>query len=232
MRLGEHTQLDAVCGEYLVGTLRGAARRRFERALVQEPLVARRLHYWQRSLDPRYADDFVAQPSPSIWRLIRRDLELDRFGAPWYARIWLWQMWAAGATAALLVVLALPLLKPPPLPTPPIQYSTVAILTGKAPQARVTAELSADRRLLRLMAERPVQASPAQSFELWLVPVGGGLPLSVAVVGELDATIELKASLAARLARGAKLAISVEPAGGSPTDGPSGSIILIGDVES
>ena len=35
--------LDALCGEYLVGTLRGAARRRFERALREEPLVGGRL---------------------------------------------------------------------------------------------------------------------------------------------------------------------------------------------
>jgi anti-sigma-K factor RskA len=75
-----------------------------------------------------------------------------------------------------------------------------------------------------------VLASPAQSFELWLIPAEGGQPLSLAVVGDLDARIELKASQALRLARGAKLAISVEPAGGSPTGAPTGPVILIGDV--
>jgi anti-sigma-K factor RskA len=229
VRLGEHSKLDVLCGEYVVGTLRGAARRRFERALTQEPMVARRLQHWQRFLSGQYSDDFAAQPSPATWRRIRRDLDLERLAPRWHARLWVWRTWAAAATAALVLVLALPWFRQPPAP---IHYSTVAIMTGKAPQARVTADLSVDRRLLRLAAERPVLASQAQSFELWLIPVGGGLPLSLAVVGNLDAKVELKAAQAARLAPGAKLAISVEPAGGSPMDGPSGPIILIGDVQS
>ncbi len=228
MRLGGHRRLDALCGEYLVGTLQGAARRRFERALAEEPIVARRLQHWERFFVARYSVDFAVQPSPAIWRRIRRDLGLTRFAPPWYARIWLWRIWAAAATAALALVVAVPLLKQPV----PVQYSTVAILTGEAPQARVTAELSPDRKSLRLLAARPVAASPAQSFELWVIPAGGGAPVSLAVVGELDTRIEMAPSQTARLARGAKLAISVEPAGGSPTGAPTGPVILIGDIVS
>ena len=33
MKIAETPVLDALCGEYFLGTLRGAARRRFERAL-------------------------------------------------------------------------------------------------------------------------------------------------------------------------------------------------------
>lgn len=229
MRLAEHPKLDAMCGEYMVGTLRGAARRRFERALTEEPMVARRMQYWQRLVAARYSDDLAVQPSPALWRWIRRDLELKRFTPPWYARIWLWRVWATAATVALALVLALPLLKQP---TTTAEYSPIAILTGEASQPRVTADLSSDRRRLRLLAARPVAASPAKSFELWLIPAEGGAPLPVAVAGDLDARIELKSSLAARLTRGAKLAISVEPAGGSPTGAPTGPVILIGDVVS
>ena len=232
MRLAEHPKLDALCGEYMVGTLRGAARRRFERALTEEAMVARRMQYWQRLVAARYSDALAVQPSPALWRRIRRELELKRFTPPWYARIWLWRAWATAATAAtvaLAFVLALPLLKQP---TTTAEYSPIAILTGEASQPRVTADLSYDRRRLRLLAARPVAASPAQSFELWLIPAEGGAPLPVAVARELDARIEVKSSLAARLTRGAKLAISVEPAGGSPTGAPTGPVILIGDVVS
>jgi anti-sigma-K factor RskA len=227
VKLGDHPKLDALCGEYVVGTLRGAARRRFERALGQEPMAARRLQHWQRSLGAGYSDEAAVQPSAGVWRRIRHDLELKRFEPPWRAQVWLWRLWAVAATAALVLVLAFPLLKQTARSP---QYSTLAILTGKAPQARVTADLSVDRRSLRLQTERTVLASPAQSFELWLIPAEGGQPLSLAVVGDLDARIELKASQALRVARGAKLAISVEPAGGSPTGAPTGPVILIGDV--
>jgi anti-sigma-K factor RskA len=229
VKLGDHPKLDALCGEYVVGTLRGAARRRFERALSQEPMVGLRLQHWQRSLGAGYADDHTVQPSPGVWRRIRHDLELRRFEAPWHGQVWLWRIWAIAATAALVLAIALPLLKHATRST---QYSTVAVLTGKAPESRVTADLSVDGRTLRLKAQRPVLASPAQSFELWLIPGEGGQPLSLAVVGDLDASVELRASQSLRLARGAKLAISVEPAGGSPTGAPTGPVILIGDVQS
>jgi len=225
VRLGGLRKLDALCGEYLVGTLRGAARRRFERALAEEPIVARRLQYWQRVFVAKYSEDFAVQPSPAIWRRIRRDLGLRRFAPPWYARVWPWRIWAAAATVALALVVALPLLRQP-------TYLTVAVLTGEAPQARVTAELSHDRKFLRLLAARPTVASPVQSFELWVIPAGGGAPISLAVMGELDTRIEIGPSQTARLARGAKLAISVEPAGGSPTGAPTGPVILIGDIVS
>ena len=45
MKLSQDRRLDALCGEYLVGTLHGAARRRFERAQREEPSVAARLRY-------------------------------------------------------------------------------------------------------------------------------------------------------------------------------------------
>ena len=47
MKINNPAWLDALCGEYIIGTLRGPARRRFERALSEEPLVSLRLKHWQ-----------------------------------------------------------------------------------------------------------------------------------------------------------------------------------------
>jgi anti-sigma-K factor RskA len=65
MRIAQHPLLDALCGEYLVGTLRGAARRRFERALKEEPLARSRLENWQRFL-PNPVQRHAAEPSPAV----------------------------------------------------------------------------------------------------------------------------------------------------------------------
>lgn len=230
MRFGAHPKLDAICGEYLVGTLRGGARRRFERALANEPVVKSRLQYWERFLAVSYAEDFAIQPSPAVWRRIGRDLDLRRLSrSPWYSRIWLWRVWAAAATVGLALALALPhmALRAPP----PTEYSTVAVLAGNTPEAQVTAALSTDRRSLRLAAKLPVQASSVQSFELWLLPVEGGAPVPLAVMGTLDTAVELPPSQVSRFVHGAKLAVSVEPAGGSPTGTPTGPVILVGEIQ-
>jgi anti-sigma-K factor RskA len=226
MRLARHRHLDALCGEYLLGTLRGRARARFERALRDEPLVALRLQYWYRTFAPRFSPSIALEPSAATWQRLRRELELDRYRVPWFRRVGFWRGWAAAATAALVLAGAFNLLQSLRAPA----YVEVTQLTGQAPAAAVTAALSRDGAALRLRATRPVVAGPNQSYELWLIPREGGVPVSLAVLGQLDADLRLPAAHVGRLRSGAKLAISVEPAGGSPTGAPTGPVILIGEI--
>src|SRR5688572_15523436 len=107
MKLAPNPVLDALCGEYLVGTLRGVARRRFERALREEPLVAARLEYWQGVVAPRYTKMMEAQPRAAIWNRLERELGLSRYRAPWHKRAGFWRGWAVAATAALVLVVGL-----------------------------------------------------------------------------------------------------------------------------
>jgi anti-sigma-K factor RskA len=225
MKIENSPLLDALCGEYLLGTLRGPARRRFARVLRSEPRAALRLKYWQEIFAPRYSPAIEVQPPAQLWHRLERELGLSRYRAPWYRRAGFWRAWAAAATAALLVFLGLQVWRP--AGPAPVQ---IAELAGKDPSSRVTAALYPDRRTLELRAARPVIAGPAQSYELWLLPAGGGPPISLAVLGSLDARFVLAASQEQRLRAGGKLAVSVEPAGGSPTGGPTGPVILVGDV--
>jgi anti-sigma-K factor RskA len=224
VKLARHRLLDALCGEYLLGTLRGGARRRFERASRQEERVALRLRHWQRLVSVRPTPAVAVQPTPSTWTRLERELELHRYRTPWWQRAGFWRLWAGAATAALLLALAVNLQRP----TEPA-FSDVAQLAGEARPA-VVAALSADGRSLRLRAARPVLAGPQQSYELWLIPAEGGAPISLAVLGQLDAQLALPAPQVGRLRAGAKLAVSIEPAGGSPTGAPTGPVILVGDI--
>jgi len=206
--------LDALCGEYLVGTLRGAARRRFERALREQPLVAQRLQHWRNNFTPRYARMIESQPSPQVWKRLEKTLGLVR--PPWFQRF----RWAIAVTAVLIVVIGLQLARQEADGVP------IAELSGKA--ATVSAQLSRDGRTLVLRADRPVLAGPAQSYELWLLTPEGGV-LSLAVLGSLDARFEVPERYRGRL-RG-QLAVSVEPSGGSPTGKPTGPVILVGPIK-
>jgi anti-sigma-K factor RskA len=226
MKIETNRFLDALCAEYLVGTLRGAARRRFERALREEPRAALRLRHWQQAFLPPYSTVIEAQPSAKVWNRLERELGLSRYRAPWYRRTALWRGWALAATLALMLAVGVQLWRAEERVTP-VQ---IAELVGKEPSARVTAALYPDRRTLELRAARPVIAGPAQSYELWLLPAEGGAPVSLAVLGSLDARFQLAASHGERLRAGARLAVSVEPAGGSPTGAPTGPVILVGTL--
>lgn len=228
MRLADKSLLDALCGEYLVGTLRGAARRRFERSLREEPQVAQRLRYWQGVVAPRYTKMIETQPSARIWDRLERELGLARYRTPWHRRAGFWRGWAAAATAALVLAVGVQLFRQEPRAP---QVALIAELSGKDTASVVSAHLSNDGRTLVLHSSRPVIAGPAQSYELWLIPAEGGNPLSVAVLGSLDAQFAVPAAHVGRLRAGAQLAISNEPAGGSPTGQPTGAVILAGPIK-
>jgi anti-sigma-K factor RskA len=226
MKIGSSELLDALCAEYLLGILRGAARRRFERALREEPRAALRLRHWQETVSPRYSPVIELQPSAKVWNRLERELRLSRYRAPWYRRAAFWRGWALAATAALMLAVGLQLWRAEERAVP----VPIAELLGQEPSSRVTAALYPDRRTLELRAARPLIAGPAQSYELWLLPAEGGAPISLAVLGSLDARFQLAAGHGERLRAGARLAVSVEPAGGSPTGAPTGPVILVGTL--
>ena len=227
MKLADSAALDALCGEYLLGTLRGPARRRFERALREEPRIALRLSAWERAFLPRYTTMVETEPSAGVWKRLERELALGRYRTPWHRRLGVWRGLAAGMTAALAIAIGFQVLRPA---TTEPAATEIARLEGKADVARVVARLSQDGRSLELHAARPVIAGPNQSYELWLLPAEGGPPLSLAVLGSLDARFAVPPAHAGRLRSGGKLAVSVEPAGGSPTGAPTGAVILVGSI--
>lgn len=227
MRLANSRFLDAMCGEYLLGTLRGAARRRFERALREEPAVALRFKHWQDIFTPIYTNMIEAQPSADGWKRLERELELARYRPPWHRRLSFWRGWAMAATIAVITALGIALLRLGGEAPPSVE---IAQLQDKANASRVTVAVTPDRRTLELRASRAIVAGPNQSYELWLLPAEGGAPLSLAVLGSLDARIPVPPAYVQRMRLGAKLAVSVEPAGGSPTGKPTGPVILVGPI--
>jgi anti-sigma-K factor RskA len=225
MRLARHRQLDALIGEYMLGSLRGGARRRFERALREESAVALRLHTLQQEFTPNYSERIAQTPAASGWRRLERELNLAQYRAPWYSRVSFLRGWAVGVTAALLLSLSLLTLRT----TTETTLTPIAQLAMNGAAPSVVAAVSADRRTLQLRAARPIVAGPLQSYELWVIPEGGA-PLSLAVLGQLDGTLTVPEGHRGQLRKGAVLAITVEPAGGSPTGGPTGPVVLSGAI--
>lgn len=227
MKLADHPHLDAVAGEYLLGTLRGPARKRFERSLRDEPRVALHLRRLEALFTPRYAPMMEVQPAAHTWARLERELDLARYRTPWYRRLGIWRGLAAASTAALVLSVGFQLMRPSP--SEPAMV-VVARLEGKSEAARVTAALALDRTAIELKTSRPVLAGPQQSYELWLLPQDGGAPLSLAVLGTLDARFPLAEGHRSRVRAGAKFAVTVEPAGGSPRGVATGPVILVGEI--
>jgi len=176
------------------------------------------------------------QPSERVWSRLQRELGLARYWrAPWYRGAAFRRGWAVAAVAALALGIGLYVLKPShevPVSPEASRSHPIARLAGKGEDLpQVIALLSRDGLTLELRAARPAPPpGPSKSYELWLLPAGGAAPVSISVLGNLSARFALPPALVGQLSGGAKLAVSVEPAGGSPTGAPTGPVILVGEI--
>jgi hypothetical protein len=99
--------LELLAGEYVMGTLRGTARRRFERMLRQDDELGRRVSDWEARLG-RLTDSVApVEPPPWVWARIERSLDLGRAREAIAPRASLWNsapFWRSLAMAATLLL--------------------------------------------------------------------------------------------------------------------------------
>lgn len=219
---------DRLASEYVLGTLQGPARRRFEHLLAAHPALRDAVAQWQVRLAPLADSVAPVVPPARVWTGIEARLFSERQAAPlpWWRRVAPWRAFSGFATAAVVALLVIGQ-QPPPVAPPVVVLLAANPQVAQPLQSRFVASLSADGRALVL---RPVDAPPLsaqQALELWAVP-GSGAPRSLGLVRADGATTLLRARL---LTDTAAFAVSVEPAGGSPTGAPTGPIVSLGKLQ-
>ena len=95
MRSGNRQLVDRLAAEYVLGTLRGRARRRFERWLVS-PQVGTMVKQWESRLAGFEPPIEHVAPAPEVWHAIEQRLALRRAGGRPASR------WLAIAASILL----------------------------------------------------------------------------------------------------------------------------------
>jgi anti-sigma-K factor RskA len=243
MDYARHRLADALAAQYVTGTLRHGARRRFESLLAGHPALQGAVTDWRDRLMPLAAPVTPVPPPPRVWSAIEARLWPAASAASttstpsaarpsgatgWWQRLALWRGLSGLATAAVLVLTVALVRTPPPLP--PI----VVVLEGQAgtPAAGATfvASVSGDGHA---MVMQPISATlplqPDRVLELWSVPPQGA-PKSLGLISASGATVLPRARLPGTLLKGgtAALAVSVEPPGGSPTGAPTGPVVFAG----
>lgn len=227
---------DRLAAEYVLGTLRGPARRRFETLLPAHPALRAAVARWQDALVPLAASVKPVAPSARVWQGIESRLFAERRAANdapsaparWWQSVLPWRAATGFATAAALVMgIALTVPKPTQPPVLVVLAPSDAAAGAALQNARFVASVSADGRGLVLRPIEALSPGPQRALELWAVP-GKGAPRSLGVVAGDGATKVIRTEL---LRDTAAFAISVEPEGGSPTGAPTGPIISVGKLE-
>jgi anti-sigma-K factor RskA len=147
-------------------------------------------------------------------------------GVSWWSSLALWRGLAVASLATLAIYAALPYISPP-AETPELRL--VASLAAEGSDVRYLAMYDAARGEVGLSHVSGEKAAD-RDFELWVIE-GQNPPVSMGLVpGGATVQITLTPEIREKLASGAVLAISLEPAGGSPTGQPTGPVVAAGDL--
>ena len=131
------------------------------------------------------------------------------------------------ALAALALYVAMPYIAPPS-ETPPTRL--VASLAAAGSDVHYLAVYDAREGEVALSHVSGERAA-GHDFELWMIE-GSNAPVSMGVIPVgASAHIEIPPEARQKLASGAVLAVSLEPAGGSPTGQPTGPVVAAGDLK-
>jgi anti-sigma-K factor RskA len=241
MDYSKPTRADALAAQYVAGTLRGAARRRFEALLPAHPALQQAVRSWQDRLMPLTGVLAPETPPPRVWAGIERRLwpaaaaaAAAASAAPWWQRLGVWRA-LSGMALAAVVGLGVLVATPQPALAP-----VVVVLQGTgadtAVAGTIVASLSGDGRALVTRTLTPVALTTDRVLELWSVPPDGskdGSPKSLGLIKADGLTVLARNKLPATLLKGgtAALAVSVEPPGGSKTGAPSGPVVFAGKMQ-
>jgi len=219
--------LDSLAAEYVLGTLRGPARRRLARWRQCLPEVQYAVQRWENRLLPLALALPPIEPSLQVWIGIRRRSEsLGSSNAKkGQARD---RPWRQAAAAVVLLGLIIALWLGPTRELPPYEVADVTAGNGQL-LWHITVSAAQDK--LRIRAIAPERHSLRDDFELWALPANGGSPVSLGLMpaqGEVSHRINSNQREALRAA--AKIAVSLERSGGSPAGAPSGPVVHVADL--
>ena len=216
--------IDRLAAEYVLGTLRGAARRRLERWRTSSALVQERCTFWEERLMPLLHGLQPARPPAHVWRAIQERLNLST-GAPRSGGL---RTLALAASVLVVTALAVLLYWRALAPARAAEVATISAPTGAL---MWQVEISAREGQLHGLDVRAgaFAAHPAgRDYELWALPKSGN-PVSLGVLPYDSATVHraLTRTQQQALAGSLKLAVSIEPPGGSPTGQPTGAVVFV-----
>ena len=212
--------IDSLAAEYALGTLRGPARRRFEKWRARIPFVDARCRFWEENLMQLAKGVRPIRPPAHVWQGIRARLNFSR-GEP---RRRPGRALAIAASVLLVAGLSALLYWRSHLPGKLSEVANISTPTGT--QLWEVDFYRGSGRLIMHTEQVPAHAAD-RDFELWALPAGGK-PVSLGLMpysGTAQRT--LTAVQRQALANSAQVAITVEQAGGSPTGQPTSTPIFV-----
>ena len=230
------TDREYLAAEYALGILEGEELVEARGLLASDEDFAREVEAWEERLAPLFDEMGEETPPEALWQRVKAEIDNGRAGdvVDLRKRLGWWKGMTAAASAvaaSLALVVAYDVTRPPPPVEAPAARGPVMVasLMSEDNAMMASAAWMPEARSLMVMPGS-MPADPGHSHELWIIPADGK-PRSLGLVsGDAPHKMAVPAAMATYFAEAATLAISVEPEGGSPGDGPTGPVIASGSL--
>ena len=222
--------LEALAGEYVLGTLSAAERLEAQTLLSQNSDFAAAVDLWTRRLTPLLlAARSIAPPAQLRERILASIGAASPSGnvVDLAKRVSFWRGVSLVASAIAAALALFILFKPAPQAVP---GNYVAVLQPEGPGAAFVASINVKDGTISVK-RLGSQAEAGKTYELWAVGGGREKPQSLGVI---DASLKIPASQLGKVdpttLNETIFAISLEPQGGSPTGAPTGPVLYTGKL--
>lgn len=216
---------EKLAAEYVLGTLRGGARRRFERWLATDAALRNAVAGWQARIVPM-AEWSAVPPPARAWTGIERRLGFARPVPAWQfwridgARLWGSLAVGGGAAAVVLAVVLAGRVQEP-------QLQQVATLLDDKAQTALVVAADARRARIDVRVADTVKVPDDRTLQLWAI-TAAGKTRSLGILPD-NRRASLRLDQRAVGPDVVLLAISLEPKGGSPDpNAPTGPVLYKG----
>lgn len=220
----------ALAAEFVLGTLRGRARQRFEAIVREDASVAAIVRRWEAELTPLAERMAPVEPPARVWKEIESRISSRASslvpGASFWSSLAFWRGFGAVSAGLATVLLAFFLfLSGAPRDEPLF----VAVLTAPDSVPRMVVSMHAPD-LLRVRMVKPWKVDNDKGLELWVLPKEGA-PRSLGMVANAMGDTMIRIDPSDPRVQGANaLAVSLEARSGSPTRQPSGPVLCAGAI--
>jgi anti-sigma-K factor RskA len=217
---------EQLAAEYVLGTMPILVRRRFERLMTSDLALRELVENWTTRFGPIDHAELEEEPPAHVWRAVERRLALPPMSSPepersgWLSSLAFWR----GATLAAAAVAAVAVFFVVQAPSPPT--TVAAILSNDKGDPGWVALGAPGGGDIAVAPIQKVAIDASHAFELWAIAEGPPHPLGL-LTPEPGHPLIVQASL---VPANGVLAISLEPAGGSPTGLPTGPVEYKGKV--
>lgn len=218
--------LDELAAQYALGTLRGLARARFARLCRESPAATSALHRWEDRFMDLAREIEPIEPPAYVWKKVQQRLGHARNQQSSGMRVW-WnstRLTFASGIAVIALGIALWAL---------VSTYTMNVVATFADHKTELWRIEARGAHEQLVVTRSTTLAldALRDYELWALPDSGSAPVSLGLMpkyGKRD--LALSAAQRIALAGASKIAISLEPLGGSSTGAPTGPVLFVTTV--